>query len=172
VNNNSSNNGPYKHFKRPEQGRVQQTKPNKAHHFIKWVIGLVIVVLVAVPVYLMVNHKSSSSQVVTPAKVKTSALSSTSSKSKKIKMVKQSSKSSSSSSASSVESKASSSSQVAATSSVASSSSSEVRTYVIQEGDSLSSIAAAHGMSVDTLASLNNITDATSIRAGETLRLN
>lgn len=169
MNNNSSNNGPYKHFKRPEQGRVQQTKPNKAHHFIKWVIGLVIVVLVAVPVYLMVNHKSSSSQVVTPAKVKTSA---TSSKSKKIKMVKQSSKSSSSSSASSVESKASSSSQVAATSSVASSSSSEVRTYVIQEGDSLSSIAAAHGMSVDTLASLNNITDATSIRAGETLRLN
>lgn len=169
MNNNSSNNGPYKHFKRPEQGRVQQTKPNKAHHFIKWVIGLVIVVLVAVPVYLMVNHKSSSSQVVTPAKVKTSALSS---KSKKIKMVKQSSKSSSSSSASSVESKASSSSQVAATSSVASSSSSEVRTYVIQEGDSLSSIAAAHGMSVDTLASLNNITDATSIRAGETLRLN
>lgn len=165
MNNNSSNNGPYKHFKRPEQGRVQQTKPNKAHHFIKWVIGLVIVVLVAVPVYLMVNHKSSSSQVVTPAKVKTSALSSTSSKSKKIKMVKQSSKSSSSSSASSVESKASSSS-------VASSSSSEVRTYVIQEGDSLSSIAAAHGMSVDTLASLNNITDATSIRAGETLRLN
>lgn len=116
MNNNSSNNGPYKHFKRPEQGRVQQSKPKKAHHFVKWVIGLVIVVLVGVPVYLTFNHKSSSS--------------------------------------------------------VASSSSSELRTYVVQDGDSLSSIAAAHGMSVDTLARLNNITDATSIRAGETLKLN
>ena len=166
MNNNSSNNGPYKHFKRPEQGRVQQSKPKKAHHFVKWVIGLVIVVLVGVPVYLTFNHKSSSSDVTTPTRVKTSASSSASSKSKKIKIVKESSSSSSASSESS------SSSQAASSISVASSSSSELRTYVVQDGDSLSSIAAAHGMSVDTLARLNNITDATSIRAGETLKLN
>lgn len=53
MNNNSSNNGPYKHFKRPKQGRAKVHKVQKSsisveYHWIKWVIGLVILVLIAV----------------------------------------------------------------------------------------------------------------------------
>jgi LysM repeat protein len=43
--------------------------------------------------------------------------------------------------------------------------------YLIKTGDTLSAIAAAHGVSVNTLASANNITDPNKIYAGLTLKI-
>lgn len=46
-----------------------------------------------------------------------------------------------------------------------------VSTYVVRPGDALSSIAARHGVNLDTLISMNGITDARRIRAGTRLRI-
>lgn len=46
-----------------------------------------------------------------------------------------------------------------------------VSTYVIRAGDALSSIASRHGVSLDTLISMNGITDARRIQAGTRLRI-
>lgn len=44
-------------------------------------------------------------------------------------------------------------------------------TYVVRAGDTLYKIAQAHGMEVSTLVRLNNITDPSQLRVGQTLRL-
>ena len=44
-------------------------------------------------------------------------------------------------------------------------------TYVVKPGDTLYQIAQRHGMDVATLVSLNNITDPSQLRVGQTLRL-
>lgn len=46
-----------------------------------------------------------------------------------------------------------------------------VVTYVVRPGDSISSIAARHGVNLDTLISMNGITDARRIQAGARLRI-
>lgn len=43
--------------------------------------------------------------------------------------------------------------------------------YTVQAGDTLSEIAARHGISVETLAEINGIEDARSLRAGDTLEI-
>ena len=43
--------------------------------------------------------------------------------------------------------------------------------YVVQTGDNLYRIALRHGVSLDTLASVNNIADATRIYVGQVLQI-
>lgn len=48
---------------------------------------------------------------------------------------------------------------------------SEVIEYTVKSGDTLSSIAKAHGISVDTIKWANNLTDVNSVKPGETLKI-
>lgn len=56
-------------------------------------------------------------------------------------------------------------------SSDSSSSDSSEETYVVQDGENLSSIAADHGMSVAELANLNDLDVSSNVVTGQTLKL-
>lgn len=52
-----------------------------------------------------------------------------------------------------------------------SSSSSEKTIYTVKTGDTLTSIAQKHGLTVDQLAKLNNLKDTSNVNIGQTLKL-
>lgn len=52
-----------------------------------------------------------------------------------------------------------------------SSSSSEKTIYTVKTGDTLTSIAQKHGLTVDQLAKLNNLKDTSNVNVGQTLKL-
>lgn len=68
-------------------------------------------------------------------------------------------------------SSSSSSSDDSTTATDSSSSDSSEETYVVQDGESLSSIAADHGMSVAELANLNDLDVSSNVVTGQTLKL-
>lgn len=156
MDNNPS--GPYKHYERPEQGRAAGKKPtSRAWGFVFALLIIILIALLPFAHHLAMNNaenKSLQPKEVervksTPKKKKSTAQSQSSKKTKKAKKIV--------------------SAKPAKKQSQASSSS---KTYVVQDGDTLTSIAQKNGMSVEELAKLNNLDSNASIAAGQTLKLN
>lgn len=82
-----------------------------------------------------------------------------------------SSRSSSSSSVASTSTSSGSSASTASSSSSSSSGTRKITTYVVQSGDNYYRIALSHGMDLDTLLSLNGITDTSSLPVGTELKV-
>lgn len=165
--------GPYKHVERPSESRVNSHDDNMGSS--RW--GAVIIILIVIIIALIpIVHKFASNRADNQAQtVQTSKKSSVSSKKNKAskaknkanKSKKQSNTANSSSSSLMSSSTASSSSATESSSS----SSSAPKVYVVQEGDTLSSIASDHGMSVSALAELNDLDSDSGVEAGQTLKL-
>ncbi|CCI85349.1 hypothetical protein FC52_GL000316 [Lactobacillus pasteurii DSM 23907 = CRBIP 24.76] len=157
--------GPYKHFERPDSPRLTDQPKAKNSVWSKAIIGVVIVLIALVPVvYHFAKNNRDSAKVYELEKTSKSV---SSKKHVSKKKSTQSKASSTKTSKSSSSSKKQSSSSAESTSS----SSSESSTYVVQPGDTLSGIAQKNGMTVSRLAELNGITDASSVEAGQTLKL-
>lgn len=159
--------GPYKHVERPSESRVSSHDNDNNMGSSRW--GAVIIILIVIIIALIpIVYKFSSDRAKNQAQpVQTVKKSSSTKKTAKPKKKKKSAISSSNSSAQSSTSKTSSSSL-----NESSSSSSDMpKTYVVQEGDTLSSIAADHGMSVSSLAELNDLDSDSGVEAGQTLKL-
>lgn len=155
--------GPYKHYERPTEGRANEDEKSGGHWGI--VISVLIIILaVLVPVVhkVALQHSQQTEQPTEVQKVKKTESSSENKTSKK---------SSSSSVKSKAKQSAKKSSETTKQSSSSNSSDSTPATYVVQDGDSLTSIAKKYGMSVDELAKLNNLSDTSNIAAGDTLKL-
>ncbi|EEJ72135.1 SAG1386/EF1546 family surface-associated protein [Lactobacillus ultunensis] len=146
--------GPYKHYERPTEKRSSQDRPSGGSaRWIAVIVILAVILIALIPIVhrLAVNHSEKADEVQTVKKV-----SSNSTKSKKTLSTSSSKKNS-----------------VKTSSNVSSSSSkkSSAKTYVVKTGDTLTSIAQKHGLTVDQLAKLNNIEDSSNVRIGQTLKL-
>lgn len=162
--------GPYKHVERPSESRVSSHDNDNNMGSSRW--GAVIIILIVIIIALIpIVYKFSSDRVKNQAQPvqtvkKTSSVKKTVKPKKKSKK-KKSAISSSNSAMQSSTSKTSSSSINESNSS----SSNTPKTYVVQDGDTLSSIAADHGMSVSSLAELNDLDSDSGVEAGQTLKL-
>lgn len=147
-------NGPYKHYERPDQTRAGQEPPKS-----KWGIGITIIfiiLIIAVPVaYHFASHsyRNTTEEPKEVQKAKSTKSSKVTHKSKSIK------KKNTVKSANSKSSNVSSSTQIVQ------------KTYLVKDGDTLTSIAQRHNMSVAQLAKLNNLSADSNIQAGQTLKL-
>lgn len=97
------------------------------------------------------NHSQKAEEVQTLKKVSSSSAKSSKEKKTPSSSAKKSSSQSSSSSSSSKET--------------------TPKTYTVQTGDTLTSIAEQYGMTVDQLARLNNLEDSSNVNIGQTLKL-
>ena len=147
--------GPYKHYERPTEKRsAKDHRPSVSSRWIAIIVILAVILIALVPtVYRLASNHSSEKA----TEVQTVKKTSSSSKSKSSQAKKKSS-------ASSTSSKSDDSAKT-------SSSSSEKTTYVVKTGDTLTSIAQKHGLSVDQLAKLNNLKDTSNVNIGQTLKL-
>lgn len=147
--------GPYKHYERPTEKRsAKDRRPSVSSRWIAIIVILAVILIALVPtVYRLASNHSSEKA----TEVQTVKKTSSSSKSKSSQAKKKSS-------ASSTSSKSDDSAKT-------SSSSSEKTTYVVKTGDTLTSIAQKHGLSVDQLAKLNNLKDTSNVNIGQTLKL-
>lgn len=147
--------GPYKHYERPTEKRsAKDHRPNGSGCWIATIVILAVILIALVPtVYRLASNHSSEKA----TEVQTVKKTSLSSKSKSSQAKKKSS-------ASSASSKSNDSAKT-------SSSSSEKTIYTIKAGDTLTSIAQKHGLTVDQLAKLNNLKDTSKVNIGQTLKL-
>ena len=163
--------GPYKHVERPTESRVNTHDDNMGSS--RWGAIIIILIVIIIALIPIVHKFASERQKSTTQPAKTTMVAHSSSKKTnafkpKIK-VKKSNKSQNATSNS-----LKSSSMNSSSSQTMQSSSSSVETpkiYVVQEGDTLSSIAAKHGMSVSALAELNDLDSDSGVNAGQTLKL-
>lgn len=146
--------GPYRHFARPTAPRTQGEKPNSNKHWGVVMTTIIVILLILIPVahYFGSQHYGQRAQEVERVK-KNASLKHSSSVNKKLKL-KNSAKASK-------KNKPARQKKAGA-----------VKTYVVKNGDTLSGIAAKTGLSVSRLTSLNNITDTSDIKIGQTLKLN
>lgn len=144
--------GPYKHYERPTEKRsAKDYRPGGASRWIATIVILAVILIALIPtVYRLASNHSSEKA----TEVQTVKKTSSSSKSKSSQTKKKSS----------VSSKSNNSAKT-------SSSSSEKTTYVVKTGDSLTSIAQNHGLTVDQLAKLNNLEDNLNVNVGQKLKL-
>lgn len=147
--------GPYKHYERPTEKRsAKDHRPNGSGRWIATIAILAVILIALVPtVYRLASNHSSEKA----TEVQTVKKTSLSSKSKSSQAKKKSS-------ASSASSKSNDSAKT-------SSSSSEKTIYTVKIGDTLTSIAQKHGLTVDQLAKLNNLKDTSNVNIGQTLKL-
>ncbi len=142
--------GPYKHYQRPSKPRTAGEKPSSSGHWGTVIIVLIIILCLLIPTvhFLAASHNGEKVQEVQRVK-KTSKNSS-----KKSSVSSSAKKSSASQKSSSVKAKKA------------------VKTYVVKSGDSLTSIAQKHHLTVSKLASLNHLKDDAQVNIGQTLKLN
>lgn len=143
--------GPYHHFARPSEPRTQGEKPTSNKHWGIVMTTIIVILLILIPVahYLGNQHYGQQAQEVERVKKTASSKSSSLNKKTRVKKVR-----------SSKRAKSKRQKKIR-----------ENKTYVVKSGDTLSSIAVKNGLSVSRLASLNNITDFSDIKIGQTLRL-
>ena len=149
--------GPYKHYERPTEKRSSQDNPSGGStRWIAVIVILAVILIALIPVVhrLAVSRSEKADEVQTVQKV-----SSNSTKSNKTQKT--------SSTSSSKKDSVKTSSDVASSSSKKSS----AKTYVVKTGDTLTSIAEKHGLTVDQLAQLNNLEDSSDVEIGQTLKL-
>lgn len=165
---NNSPKGPYQHYERPNKGRSDGEQPKGGH----W--GAVISVLLIILVVLIpIVYRTASAHYGQSEKAKEVQRVSNSSSSKKVKKAKKTAQSTKKTQSSSKSSKVSNQKKATNSSSKTkqSSSSQTAKTYVVQDGDTLTSIAQKEGVSVSSLVSINNLSSAEDIQAGQTIRL-
>lgn len=153
--------GPYKYYERPKQGRSENEHPSGG----KW--GIVISILIIILVILIptvhglanknIHHVEQAKEVQRVSSRKTQKRVKKHKVKKKAKSIKKAKKNKKIKQQSS--------------SSVANVNSKKPSTYVVQDGDTLTSIAEKNGISASKLASLNNLDNSSSIDAGQTLKL-
>lgn len=148
--------GPYKHYERPTEKRSAKEHPSSGSgRWVAVIVILAVILIALVPTVYRLASNHSSEKATEVQTVKKTSSSSKSSQAKK------------KSSASSASSKKDDSAKT-------SSSSSEKytpKTYVVKTGDTLTSIAEKHGLTVDQLAKLNNLKDTSNVNIGQTLKL-
>lgn len=146
--------GPYQHYERPTKKRSSQDKqPRGSAHWISVIVILAVILIALIPAVhrLASNHSQKAEEVQTLKKVSSSSAKSSKEKKTPSSSAKKSSSQSSSSSSSSKET--------------------TPKTYTVQTGDTLTSIAEQYGMTVDQLARLNNLEDSSNVNIGQTLKL-
>ena len=144
--------GPYKHYERPTEKRsAKDHRPNGSGRWIATIAILAVILIALVPIVYRLASNHSSEKATEVQTVKKTSLSS---KSKSSQAKKKSSASSKSND-----------------SAKTSSSSSEKTIYTIKTGDTLTSIAQKHGLTVDQLAKLNNLKATSNGNIGQTLKL-
>lgn len=146
--------GPYQHYERPTKKRSSQDKqPRGSAHWISVIVILAVILIALIPAVhrLASNHSQKAEEVQTLKKVSSSSAKSSKEKKTPSSSAKKSSSQSSSSSSSSKET--------------------IPKTYTVQTGDTLTSIAEQYGMTVDQLARLNNLEDSSNVNIGQTLKL-
>lgn len=144
--------GPYKHYERPTEKRsAKDHRPNGSGRWIATIVILAVILIALVPIVYRLASNHSSEKATEVQTVKKTSLSS---KSKSSQAKKKSSASSKSND-----------------SAKTSSSSSEKTIYTVKIGDTLTSIAQKHGLTVDQLAKLNNLKDTSNVNIGQTLKL-
>lgn len=144
--------GPYKHYGRPTEKRsAKDHRPNGSGRWIATIVILAVILIALVPIVYRLASNHSSEKATEVQTVKKTSLSS---KSKSSQAKKKSSASSKSND-----------------SAKTSSSSSEKTIYTVKTGDTLTSIAQKHGLTVDQLAKLNNLKDTSNVNIGQTLKL-
>lgn len=159
--------GPYKHYERPTDSRVADDEEAQAGGHWGAVISVLIIILaVLIPV---VHHFAAKNIQHTEQPTEVQKVSKKKSNSKKVFKIKKSKKSKLKKSSK----KKTQSSQSSSSDNISNSSQSSTKnkTYVVQDGDTLSSIAEQNGMSVEQLAQLNNLDSDANIAAGDTLKL-
>lgn len=144
--------GPYKHYERPTEKRsAKDHRPNGSGRWIATIVILAVILIALIPIVYRLASNHSSEKATEVQTVKKTSLSS---KSKSSQAKKKSSASSKSND-----------------SAKTSSSSSEKTIYTVKTGDTLTSIAQKHGLTVDQLAKLNNLKDTSNVNIGQTLKL-
>ena len=146
--------GPYQHYERPTKKRSSQDKqPRGSARWIAVIVILAVILITLIPAVhrLASKHSQKAEEVQTLKKVSSSSAKSSKEKKTSSSSAKKSSSQSSSSSSSSKET--------------------TPKTYTVQTGDTLTSIAEQYGMTVDQLARLNNIEDSSNVNIGQTLKL-
>lgn len=146
--------GPYQHYERPTKKRSSQDKqPRGSARWIAVIVILAVILIALIPAVhrLASNHSQKAEEVQTLKKVSSSSTKSSKEKKTSSSSAKKSSSQSSSSSSSSKET--------------------TPKTYTVQTGDTLTSIAEQYGMTVDQLARLNNLEDSSNVNIGQTLKL-
>lgn len=146
--------GPYQHYERPTKKRSSQDKqPRGSAHWIAVIVILAVILIALIPAVhrLASNHSQKAEEVQTLKKFSSSSAKSSKEKKTPSSSAKKSSSQSSSSSSSSKET--------------------TPKTYTVQTGDTLTSIAEQYGMTVDQLARLNNLEDSSNVNIGQTLKL-
>lgn len=164
--------GPYKHVERPSESRVSSHDNDNNMGSSRW--GAVIIILIVIIIALIpIVYKFSSDRAKNQAQpVQTETVKKTSSVKKTVKPKKKSKKKKSAISSSNDATQSSTSKTSSSSINESNSSSSDTpKTYVVQDGDTLSSIAADHGMSVSSLAELNDLDSDSGVEAGQTLKL-
>lgn len=148
--------GPYQHYERPTKKRGSQDRqPRGSARWIAVIVILAVILIALIPAVhrLASNHSQKAEEVQTLKKVSSSSAKSSKEKKTSSSSAKKSSSQSSSSSSSS------------------SSKETTPKTYTVQTGDTLTSIAEQYGMTVDQLARLNNLEDSSNVNIGQTLKL-
>ncbi|MDF7672058.1 LysM domain-containing protein [Lactobacillus sp. ESL0701] len=143
---------PYKHYARPSESRTTIYKS----HSKGWLITLALLVIVMIALVPIVHHLASSSQ------TKEQAVELQKTTKKSVKSVKQKQ------SAKSKHKKAKTSVKVKAKKKTTKRKSNK---YVVQDGDTLNSIAQKKNVSSKVLTKLNNLDDDGHVNAGQTLKL-
>lgn len=146
--------GPYQHYERPTKKRGSQDRqPRGSARWIAVIVILAVILIALIPAVhrLASNHSQKAEEVQTLKKVSSSSAKSSKEKKTSSSSAKKSSSQSSSSSSSSKET--------------------TPKTYTVQTGDTLTSIAEQYGMTVDQLARLNNLEDSSNVNIGQTLKL-
>lgn len=147
-------NGPYKHYERPSHGRADNEQPSPGGNWRIVISVLIIVLVILIPgVHYFASRNVQKAE--QPKEVqRVSQVSSHRSVVKHKKHVAKNKKKSNN-----------------LTNSLSAQHKSGAKTYVVQDGDTLTDIAEKHGMSVSELAALNGLDQDSSINAGDTLKL-
>ncbi len=143
--------GPYKHYERPTEPR-SSGEQSSSKGWIAIITILIIIIIALVPiVHRLAADQQPNNQVTQLQTTKKAKKKYQNIKLRKIKKAKKN--------------------KLNKTQSSLNNTSSMKKQYVVKSGDTLSSIASKHGMSVEDLAKLNNLNSMARVDAGQTLKL-
>ncbi|WP_333588884.1 LysM domain-containing protein [Lactobacillus acetotolerans] len=142
--------GPYKHYERPTEPR-SSGEQSSSKGWIAIITILIIIIIALVPIVHRLASDQQPNNQVTQLQTTKKAKKVPKHKVKKNKKAKKN--------------------KLNKTQSSLNNTSSMKKQYVVKSGDTLSSIASKHGMSVEDLAKLNNLNSMARVDAGQTLKL-
>lgn len=144
--------GPYKHYKRPSKPRTSGEKPSGSH----WGSVIAILIIILIILIPVVHHFASANN---------------HQQAQEVERVKKASRHQNKNTAQSKSNSSAAAKKRAKQKAASSSSVKKTRSYLVKSGDTLSSIAQEHHMTVAQLAKMNKITDTSNLQAGQTLKV-